>query len=106
MPRVFADQPDQWLFICRRGESEFCIDNLLVSIYFIVLIIRWTGLAPWEFEFPFSGSLTSTFLVPHGTCRGRRRVNSHTPAFLRPNPTTQASCSDGTQQALHQKRFI
>ena len=26
-------------------------------------MIRWTGLAPWEFEFPFTGSLTSTFLV-------------------------------------------
>jgi len=26
-------------------------------------MIRWTGLAPWEFEFPFLGSLTSTFLV-------------------------------------------
>ena len=25
-------------------------------------MIRWTGLAPWEFEFPFPGSLTSTFL--------------------------------------------
>ena len=25
-------------------------------------MIRWTGLAPWEFEFP-PGSLTSTFLV-------------------------------------------
>ena len=25
-------------------------------------MIRWTGLAPWEFELPFSGSLTSTFL--------------------------------------------
>ena len=25
-------------------------------------MIRWTGLAPWEFERPFSGSLTSTFL--------------------------------------------
>jgi len=24
-------------------------------------MIRWTGLAPWEFEFPFPGSLTSTF---------------------------------------------
>ena len=23
---------------------------------------RWTGLAPWEFESPFPGSLTSTFL--------------------------------------------
>ena len=25
-------------------------------------MIRWTGLAPWELEFPFTGSLTSTFL--------------------------------------------
>ena len=24
-------------------------------------MVRWTGLAPWEFEFPFAGSLTSTF---------------------------------------------
>ena len=24
--------------------------------------IRWTGLAPWEFELPFQGSFTSTFL--------------------------------------------
>ena len=29
-------------------------------------MIRWTGLAPWEFEFPFPGSLTSTVQVqPH-----------------------------------------
>ena len=26
-------------------------------------MIRWTGLAPWEFESLFSGSPTSTFLV-------------------------------------------
>ena len=36
--------------------------NLLVRIHFIVVMIRWTGLAPWEFEFPFTGSLTSTLL--------------------------------------------
>jgi len=29
-------------------------------------MIRWTGLVPWEFEFPFPGSLTSTFLVRPG----------------------------------------
>jgi len=44
-------------------EREFFIDNLLVPIHFIIVIIRWTGLEPWEFEFPFPGSLTSTFLV-------------------------------------------
>jgi len=40
-------------------EREFFIDNLLVRIHFIIVMIRWTGLAPWEFEFPFPGSLTS-----------------------------------------------
>ena len=43
---------------------EFFIDNLLVRIHFIIVMIRWNGLAPWESEFPFPGSLTSTFLVP------------------------------------------
>ena len=45
---------------------EFFIDNLLVRIHFIIVMIRWTGLAPWEFEFPFQGSLTSTFLGVQG----------------------------------------
>ena len=40
-------------------EREFFIANLLVRIHFIIEMIRWTGLAPWEFEFPFPGSLTS-----------------------------------------------
>jgi len=44
------------------GE-EFFLDNLLVRIHFIIVMIRWTGLAPWEFEFPFPGSFTSTFLA-------------------------------------------
>ena len=56
-------------FACRQAltsqlrEREFFIHNLLVRIHFIIVMIRWTGLAPWEFEFPFPGSLTSTFLV-------------------------------------------
>ena len=37
-------------------EREFCIGNLLVRIHFIIVMIRWTGIAPWEFEFPFPGS--------------------------------------------------
>ena len=32
---------------------EFFIDNLLVRIHLIIVMIRWTGLAPWESEFPF-----------------------------------------------------
>jgi len=27
-------------------------------------MVRWTSLAPWEFESPFPGSLTSTFPEP------------------------------------------
>ena len=46
----------------RKRAKEFCIDNLLVRIHFIIVMIGWTGLAPREFEFSFSGSLTSTFL--------------------------------------------
>ena len=41
-------------------QTEFFIDNLLV----IIEMIWWTGLALWEFEFPFPGSLASTFLGP------------------------------------------
>ena len=51
-------------------QREFFIDNLLVRIHFIIVMIRWTGLAPWEFEFPVPGSLTSTFLAG-GVAAGR-----------------------------------
>ena len=63
---------DFWVIIpasCRlplpfhAREREFFIDNLLVRLHFIFVMIRWTGLAPWEFEFAFPGSLISTFLV-------------------------------------------
>jgi len=45
------------------SEREFFIDNLLVRIHFIIVMIRWTGLAPWDFGLSFPGSLISTFLV-------------------------------------------
>jgi len=41
---------------------EFFIDDLLFRIHFIIVLIRWTGFAPWEFEFPFPGSHASPFL--------------------------------------------
>ena len=46
-----------------KRERNFFIDNLLVQIHLIIVMIRWTGLAPWGTEFPFPGSLTSTFLT-------------------------------------------
>jgi len=36
------------------------VPNFLDAIHFVIVMIRWTGLAPWELEFPFPGSLTST----------------------------------------------
>ena len=30
-----------------RQQREFFMDNLLVRIHFILVIIRWTGLATW-----------------------------------------------------------
>jgi hypothetical protein len=50
---------------CTRAEvaeREFSIDNLLVRSHLTIVMIRWTGLAPCNFEFPFPGSLTSTFI--------------------------------------------
>ena len=41
----------------RVKDREFVIDNLLVRIHVIIVMIRWTGLAPWESEFSFSGVL-------------------------------------------------
>ena len=50
-----------------RVQREFILDNLLVRIHCIIVMIRWTGLAPWEFEFTFPGRLTSTFLASRST---------------------------------------
>ena len=46
------------------GFPPSLIDNLLVPIHFIMEMIWWAGLVPWEFKFPFPGSPTSTFLDP------------------------------------------
>ena len=45
-----------------RSERDFFFDSLLVRVHFIVVMIRWPGLALWDFEFPLPGSRTSTFL--------------------------------------------
>ena len=43
-------------------QRDLFIENLLVQIHFSIVMIRWTGLAPWEFDFLFPGSVTFTFL--------------------------------------------
>jgi len=67
---------------CR--EREFFIDNLLVRIHFIIVMIRWTGLAPWEFEFPFPGSLTSFYFAGTRWTMSTRARASLTPALWSP----------------------
>ena len=82
---------DKCAFRCLAGfylqvrEREFFIDNLLVRIHFIIEMIWWTGLAPWEFEFPFPGSLTSIYM-PRGqrTLAPSRPPNTATSALRRP----------------------
>ena len=78
-----------------RCERDFFIDNLLVRIHFIIVMIRWTGLAPWEFEFPHRpqvglgvmGRVTERTRVVYGArdCRGGREP----PLALPPRGRTQ-----------------
>ena len=56
-------------------EREFFIDNLLVRIHFIIVMIWWTGLAPWE------------------SCTGRSRI---------PDPGAESSYLQG--YLAHKKR--
>jgi len=63
-------------------EREFCIDNLLVRIHYIIEMIKWTGLAPCEFEFPFPGSLISTF---QGSQEKLSSLSSHIEGCSRPD---------------------
>ena len=54
---------DQRLMVRTPPKRDLFVGNLLVRIRFIIEMIWWTGLAPWDFKFPFSGSLISTFPV-------------------------------------------
>jgi hypothetical protein len=55
---------------CTPPGSELDVDLhvvLLVRIHYIIIMIKWTGLAPWEFELAFPSSLTSTSLAASST---------------------------------------
>ena len=75
------------------SHREFFIDNLLVRVHLIIVMIRWTGLAPWEFEFPCPGSLTSTFLAQRATTRRRAR-SRRPPPQPPPRPRPQRIAYD------------
>jgi len=48
-----VDEAKRVEIACAQGfrKSEFCIDNLLVRIHYIIVMIKWTCLAPWEHGF-------------------------------------------------------
>ena len=50
-------------------------------------MMRWTGLAPWEFEFLFPGSLASTFLEGSPMCVvnfvAQKAINQYSAAQVR-----------------------
>ena len=55
------------------AAREFFSDNQLVRNHFFIEIIWWTGLAPWEIEFPFPGSSTSGWpSTPRPACPAKR----------------------------------
>ena len=41
-----------------KVDRDVLINNLLVRIHFVIVMIRWTGLAPWVFESPLPGAPT------------------------------------------------
>ena len=77
-------------------EREFFIDNLLVRIHFIIVMIRWTGLAPWEFEFPFRPPESSR---PWNKLREEHLImESSSPAVLPPQAIPRGSAFLGVGQ--------
>jgi len=59
-----------------RGTAarSFFIDSLLVRIHFIIVMIRWTGLAAWQVQVKMeearhSGEKLKAWKLPHITVR-------------------------------------
>ena len=59
------------------GERDLFIDNLLVRFHFIIVMIKRTGVVPWELEFPFPSSFTSTVLEVWWSPISVRRCHVH-----------------------------
>ena len=56
---LFRDFFEIWCWLARRGARERACGKTTAARS---LPARWTGLVSWDFEFPFSGSLITTFL--------------------------------------------
>jgi len=61
--------------VARQRSLQTFIKIVDLNCSFIIVMIRWTGLAPWEFEIPFPGSRTSTFLwQPEEACGAAKEL--------------------------------
>ena len=64
--------------------------NLFVRIHFSIVMIGWTGLAPWQFEFPFECRPSDYWddpKVTEGCEPSFVRVVRHPPQARLPHPT-------------------
>ena len=68
-------------FIAERERDDF-LENPLIPINLIIVMIRWTDLAPWQLEIHFPGSLISTFLVYRGSTAERHCTQRTTTGLL------------------------
>jgi len=79
----------------RQAEREFFIDNLLIQIHFIIEMILWTGLAPWEVEFPFPCLAGKHFRKEKQKLKNRPNLGSSpTPAHARERESEKGRQTD------------
>jgi len=70
---------------CRldNGKTEFFIDNLLVRIHIIMVMIRWTGLAPSTWMYRSSPAIWRTVSDrPGGVPREQKMLTGHLPRVI------------------------
>jgi hypothetical protein len=60
--RVFGVAGYGWAAVSERTSEKSELTTYWSELTFIIVMIRRTGLTPWEFECTFPGSLASVFL--------------------------------------------
>ena len=68
------------------------IDKVLVQIHYLIVMIGWTGLAPWDSEFPFPGSLASTIQATSSSGWTRTSYTLNLPRETRQSVETKGCC--------------
>jgi len=68
----------KWIRTSRLSiKNSLALQEDELTLILIIVMIWWTGLAPWEFEFPFPGSLISTFRAGGRADPDRRGAGLH-----------------------------